>query len=110
MRMIETDKLNNGEKNNYAYGNEIIDDQGLTNINHTGGWASFATVISTYPDQKLSIILLSNNGNFDSYGRANNVARALLPGKFKPDPQRENLSSKPTVKVDDSILKKSTNT
>ncbi|HJP63957.1 MAG TPA: serine hydrolase domain-containing protein, partial [Mucilaginibacter sp.] len=43
MRMIETDKLNNGEKNNYAYGNEIIDDQGLTNINHTGGWASFAT-------------------------------------------------------------------
>lgn len=110
MRMIETDKLNNGEKNNYAYGNEIIDDQGLTNINHTGGWASFATVISNYPDQKLSIILLSNNGNFDSYGRANNVARALLPGKFKPGPQRENLGSKPTVKVDESILKKYTNT
>ena len=87
-RMIETDKLNNGDKNNYAYGNEVMDDQGLLNINHTGGWAGFLTVISTYPAQRISIILLSNNGNFDSYGKANNVARALFGGKFKTDSQR----------------------
>jgi hypothetical protein len=89
---------------------EVIDDQGLRNINHTGGWASFSTVISNYPDQKLSIILLSNNGGFDSYGRANNVARALMDNKFKPGPKREDLGSKPTVKVDTSILRKYTNT
>ncbi|HZX57229.1 MAG TPA: serine hydrolase domain-containing protein [Mucilaginibacter sp.] len=113
MRMIETDKLNNGEKNNYAYGNEVMDDQGLLNINHTGGWASFATVISNYPDQKISIILLSNNGSFNSYGKANNVARALLGDKFKTaglKAKSEDWGGKPTIKVDESILKKYTNT
>jgi hypothetical protein len=112
MRMIETDKLNNGEKNDYAYGNEVMDDQGLLNINHTGGWASFATVISTYPSEKISIILLSNNGNFDSYGTAKDMARALFVGKFKPStgPVREDLSHKPTIKADTSILRKYTNT
>jgi len=112
-RMIETDKLNNGDKNNYAYGNEVIDDQGLLNINHTGGWASFATVISTYPSQKITIILLSNNGNFDSYGKANNVARALFGNKFNAGssgPKVVDWGGKPTVKVDESILKKYTNT
>jgi CubicO group peptidase (beta-lactamase class C family) len=111
-RMIETDKLNNGEKNNYAYGNEVMDDQGLLNINHTGGWASFATVISNYPGQKITIILLSNNGSFDSYGKANNVARALFGDKFKTGggPKKEDWGSKPTVKVDTNILRKYTNT
>ncbi|HWD87192.1 MAG TPA: serine hydrolase domain-containing protein [Mucilaginibacter sp.] len=113
MRLIETDNLNNGEKNDYAYGNEVMDDQGLLNINHTGGWASFATVISTYPSQKISIILLSNNGSFDSYGKANNVARALFGDKFKTaggSPKGVDWGSNPTVKVEASILQKYTNT
>jgi CubicO group peptidase (beta-lactamase class C family) len=112
LRMIETDKLNNGEKNSYAYGNAIIDDQGLMNINHTGGWASFATVISTYPSQRISIILLSNNGSFDSYGRANNVARALFGAQFKTGdgPKPIDWAGKSTVLVDQSILHKYTNT
>jgi len=112
-RMIETDKLNNGEKNSYAYGNSVTDDQGLMNINHTGGWAGFATVISNYPGQRISIILLSNNGNFNSYGKANNVARALFGNKFntgEPKANVVNWGSSPTVKVDGSILKKYTNT
>jgi len=110
-RMIETDTLNNGEKNTYSYGNGVTDDQGLMNIKHTGGWANFASVISTYPTEKISIILLSNNGNFD-YGSASKVARALFGSKFKQDSTSKpiDLASKPTVKVDASILQKYTNT
>ena len=111
MRMIETDKLNNGEKNTYAYGNAVIDDQGLMNINHTGGWASYATVISSYPSQGISIILLSNNGGFDSYGSANNLARALFGAQFKAsgEPKPIDWAGKSTVKVDQSVLQKYTN-
>ena len=111
MRMLETDILNNGEKNTYAYGNVVMDDQGLLNINHTGGWASFATVISTYPNQKTSIILLSNNGGFDSYGGANILARALFGTQFKAgtEPKPVDWAAKPTVTLDQSILKKYTN-
>ena len=111
MRMIETDRLNNGEKNTYAYGNEVMDDQGLLNINHTGGWASFATVISTYPSQRMSIILLSNNGSFDSYGSANKLARALLGSQFKSssEPKPVDWAGKPTVKVNPFVLQKYSN-
>jgi CubicO group peptidase (beta-lactamase class C family) len=111
MRMIETDTLNNGEKNSYAYGNEVMDDQGLININHTGGWASFATVISTYPSEKISIILLSNNGSFDSYGSANHLARSLFGAQFKKgnEPPSVDWGSKSTIKVDQSVLQKYTN-
>jgi CubicO group peptidase (beta-lactamase class C family) len=111
MRMIETDKLNNGEKNTYAYGNEVMEDQGLTNINHTGGWASFATVISTYPAQRISIILLSNNGSFDSYGRANNLARSLFGAQFKSGSESKPVdwAGKSTIKVNPSVLQKYTN-
>jgi CubicO group peptidase (beta-lactamase class C family) len=116
LRMIETDTLNNGEKNTYTYGNEVTDDQGLMNIEHTGGWANFASVISTYPTESISIIVLSNNGSFD-YGCANKVARALFGNKFKQDSAVKpsvlkpmDYGSKPTAKVDTSVLQKYTNT
>jgi len=109
-RMIETDTLNNGEKNTYTYGNGVTDDQGLMNIEHTGGWANFASVISTYPTESISIILLSNSGSFD-YGSANKVARALFGSKFKQDSAVKplDLGTKLTVKVEESVLQKYTN-
>lgn len=110
LRMIETDVLNNKQKNNYAYGLEIRDDNGVRNIQHTGGWAGFRTIISNYPDEKLSIILLSNHGNFDSFGGANAVARLFLKDKLKAGPTRPDINSLPTIKVDSSILKKYTGT
>lgn len=110
LRMIETDVLNNKQKNNYAYGLEIRDDNGVTNIQHTGGWAGFRTIISNYPDEKLSIILLSNHGNFDSFGGANAVARLFLKDKLKGGPTRPDINGLPTIKVDSAILKKYTGT
>jgi len=108
--MIETDVLNNGQKNSYAYGLEIRDDAGIRNIQHTGGWAAFRTIISNYPDEKLSIILLSNHGNFDSFGGADAVARLFLKDKLKAGPPRPDINGLPTIKVDSTILKKYTGT
>jgi len=110
MRMVETDVLNNKQKNNYAYGLDIRDDNGVRNIQHTGGWAGFRTIISNYPDEKLSIILLSNHGNFDSFGGAHAVARLFLKDKLKPDQTRPDINGLPTIKVDSGILKKYTGT
>src|SRR3569833_693513 len=106
LRMIETGKLNNGINNGYAYGLGISNANGVKNISHTGSWASYATVISTYPDEKLSIILLSNAGGFDSFGSANTVAKLFLKEQPRNGPQREDLGGKPTVNVDTVILRK----
>jgi len=106
LRMIETGKLSDGKNNNYAYGLVVAHNNGVRNISHDGGWASFATIISNYPDEKLSIILLSNSSGFDPYGNANAVAKLLLKGKTNAEPKREDLSNAPTVKVDTMTLKK----
>lgn len=109
VRMIETDELNNKQKINYAYGLDVTNDNGIRNISHNGGWAGFRTVISTYPDQKMAIILLSNNSNFNPDANANTIANLFLK-RAKPasGQNREDLSGWPTVKVDTLVLKKYT--
>jgi hypothetical protein len=109
--MIETDELNNKQKNSYAYGLEVSSNNGVRNISHTGGWAGFSTIISNYPDDKLSIILLGNTNSFNSDAKASAVAKLFLKDKIKPEQQRgPNISGLPTVKVDSIILKKYTGT
>jgi len=110
LRMIETDVLNNKQKNNYAYGLAVSDNEGIRNISHDGGWAGFATVISNYPDQKLSIILLSNINSFNPEANASAVAKLILKDKIKPGQKREDLSGLPTITVDTNLLKKYTGT
>lgn len=110
MRMTETDKLNDGNANNYAYGLAIGDDDGIKNINHTGGWASYATIISMYPDQHIGIILLGNKAGFDPSGSARSIAKMMIPVLNTPGAKREDLSKQPTVKVDTNLLKKYTGT
>jgi CubicO group peptidase (beta-lactamase class C family) len=106
VRMIETGALNNKEKINYAYGLEVSHNNGITNIAHDGGWAGFRTMISNFPDQKLAIILLSNDGNFDVYTNTNAIAKLFLKDKIQSGPKREDLSNLPTVPVDTLLLKK----
>lgn len=110
LRMIETDTLDNKQPISYAYGVDVNKSGGVTNISHDGGWAGFRTIISAYPDEKLSIILLGNNGNFNPTGNANAIAKLLL--KTKPAPSqavaREDLSKLPTLKGNLSLLNKYT--
>jgi hypothetical protein len=106
LRMIQTDTLNDGKPNHYAYGLAIGDYNGAREISHDGGWASYATNISNFPDQKIGIILLSNSGNFNADGESDAVARLLLNLKKGPEEKHKDLSKVPTVKVDSNILKK----
>jgi CubicO group peptidase (beta-lactamase class C family) len=108
-RMLQTDILTNKEKNNYAYGLFLDDnDHGLHSISHDGGWAGYRTLIKNYPDEKLSIILLSNAADFDTDARGLEVAKVFLKDKMKAGPQRENLQNVPTVKVNEKQLEKYT--
>jgi CubicO group peptidase (beta-lactamase class C family) len=108
VRMLETGELNNKKKIDYAYGLEVTNRDGLLNISHDGGWAGFRTTITNYPDQGLSIILLSNYGNFDVYSNANVIAKVFLKEQIKGEPWREDLSKLPTVKADTVLLRKYT--
>jgi len=106
LRMVQTDTLNNGKPNNYAYGLIIDKHDGMTEVSHDGGWASYATIIDNYPDQKTGIILLSNSGGFNPNSTVDAVARLILGIKAGSGTKHEDLSKLPTVKVDSNLLKK----
>jgi CubicO group peptidase (beta-lactamase class C family) len=109
LRMLEVNKLNNGENNTYAFGLGLGNMDGLPIVAHTGGWAGYRTVIMNFPGENLSIILLGNNGDFDSHGTAGNVARAILKGKMKPQPgATDNIKALPTIKLKESLATKFT--
>jgi len=55
-----TDKLSNGESNDYAFGVIVDDFFGNKRIQHTGGVPGFLSYAMYYPEEELTIILLTN--------------------------------------------------
>lgn len=112
MQMLEEGRLNNSTKVKYGYGLAYGLDESFRTISHTGGWASYRTVLMHYPEQQLSFIILGNAGDFDLDGTTKAVAHALLTYRVKPASTTTlaTLVSKdaPNVKVSEDILKKYT--
>ena len=59
-------KLNNGDDTGYGFGFVIGQYRGHRRISHGGSWVGFRTHIARHPEIGLTIILLSNRGDFDS--------------------------------------------
>lgn len=65
--MLQTvDLLNNGSTNNYAFGVFLDDFLGNKRIQHAGGIPGFLSNTAHYPDEDLTIVLLSNFISFIS--------------------------------------------
>jgi len=77
-RMLQTDTLNDGNKNTYAYGISISELRGTELIAHSGSWASFNTYLMLLPSYDLSIVVLNNNGRSAST-IARQIASFYLP-------------------------------
>jgi CubicO group peptidase (beta-lactamase class C family) len=58
-------RLNNGESTDYGFGWSIDDYIGHRRVRHGGSWIGFRTHIARYPDDGLSIVILSNRADFD---------------------------------------------
>ncbi len=52
--------LNSGEETTYAFGLDVDTNRGLRRVSHTGSWVGFSTVGIRYPDQRFSVVILSN--------------------------------------------------
>ena len=79
--------LNNGEKLSYAFGNDKTTYKKLNLIQHLGLTLGYRTLIRRFPDQKLAVIYLANDGNDSTYGRAEKIAELYLQGlESEPPP------------------------
>jgi CubicO group peptidase (beta-lactamase class C family) len=77
-------KLNDGTPVNYSFGNWHVEKMGVPVISHLGLAGGFRTKLSRYPEQKIDVVFLSNDGDDATYGRAGKLEKLFLPFKDSP--------------------------
>lgn len=100
--MLSTHTLNNGEENEYAFGNIIDRHQGFKEILHSGGLLGITCKISRFPTEHFTIIYLGNgsqNKNDDLYPIANLFLideKLQVPAKTKKEEMTGHSFPKPS--------------
>ncbi|MEX2122980.1 MAG: serine hydrolase domain-containing protein [Woeseia sp.] len=56
--------LNNGEATDYGFGWRLDEYDGRRRVRHGGSWIGFRTHYARYPEDRLSIVILSNRADF----------------------------------------------
>jgi len=85
--MMQTvDPLNNGEENNYAFGVVIENFNGHRSVGHGGSIGGFRANIITYPDEELSIAILTNFSSAPSGQKLNAISKILLGEPVEEEP------------------------
>ncbi|HUP90515.1 MAG TPA: serine hydrolase [Longimicrobiales bacterium] len=85
-QMQQRGVLNKGDTLNYASGLVIWKDRGLNAISHGGADAGFRTSVSYYPEVETGIILLGNEGGFNTAQVSDDVAEAFFGDRMTTTP------------------------
>jgi hypothetical protein len=84
--LTSPETLNSGEKNSYAFGMWRDEYKGLPIIMHSGNIQSgYRSRIHSFPEQKFTVIALSNNMAILPSTIADKLADIYLEGQLKPD-------------------------
>lgn len=82
--LIESQQpIPNSEIKTYGFGLELEDVLGRTSVHHAGGTYGFHSQTFRFPNEKLTIFIMSNNGNISSNLIAKEIAKFLLPKTTK---------------------------
>jgi CubicO group peptidase (beta-lactamase class C family) len=77
--------LTGGQKMDYGFGVWRQEYKGLTVIKHSGNMSGFRAQIVSFPEQKLTVIALSNNSAILPRVIVEKLADIYLEGQLKPD-------------------------
>jgi hypothetical protein len=104
-RMLEKGKLNSGEELNYACGLELGEYRGLQTVKHNGHSAGYRSSIVRFPEQRFTVIVLSNLSTSNPEVMARKVADLYLSDKLAPrvPAAGRKLDSRTEVKVDPKL-------
>jgi len=76
-------RLNDGFENEYAQGLFVTSYKGVREVSHGGSTAGYQTFVARFPDERLSIAVLSNVSSSGANRLAHQVAEIFLAGKLK---------------------------
>lgn len=98
--------LNDGDTISYAFGQGVGRYRGLKAVTHGGSWAGFRTYLMRFPEQHVSVTVLSNFAGFNPTFTARSVADIYLGDLMSGNAQR--LGREPVereeVAVDPAML------
>jgi len=86
--IYEGAQLNNGESTHYGLGWDVGAFHGHRKIGHGGSWVGFRTNIARYPEENLTIVVLTNRADGNAERYVNKISSIFLPGRgntFVPD-------------------------
>jgi len=98
-------RLNDGTAIDYAFGLSISTYKGLKLISHGGSFVGYKAHYIQFPEQKFSVVILSNLGSFEPERIARRIADVYLADQFTESKEKvereEGLSpkTKPTLKT-----------
>ena len=106
-QMEERAVLNKGDTISYAFGQGISKYKGIRLIVHDGGDAGYRTTLLRIPEQKYSIVVLSNLGSFNPGQFARQLADIYLKEYFTEEPEKADTNKEVSraVKVNEAQLK-----
>ena len=89
-QMEQVGELNSGEKLKYAFGLMVNTYRGLKAVSHGGSWYGYRAQMLRFPEQRFSVICLSNLGSFNPEVLCKKVADIYLENQFLeegPEPE-----------------------
>ncbi|MCE5209469.1 MAG: beta-lactamase family protein [Chloroflexi bacterium] len=84
-RILETTRLNNGELIPYAFGLTVEKYRGMNRVEHAGNNGGYSAEFARFPEQKLTLICLSNSSLVSAPNIAMRAADILLGEYFTAD-------------------------
>jgi CubicO group peptidase (beta-lactamase class C family) len=100
-RRIETRKLNNGSANNYGAGiTNNVANSGFRVYSHSGATAGYRAMLMYYPQKKLSIAILSNDGEFAPVKAGYDISDIFLGHGPEQAPTPKLADPKPDISYD----------
>jgi CubicO group peptidase (beta-lactamase class C family) len=94
--------LNDGEKLEYAFGLSIGEYRGLDIVEHGGSLGGYRAEFLRFPEQRFSVIILSNLSSIVPSRLARQVADLYLADDFgeeKPEPERRAVKKPVTIDI-----------
>ena len=82
-------KLNNGKSFGGALGQFVGNYKGLNEIQHGGADAGYRSFLTRFPDEKFSVIVLSNAAEFNTGSMAHKIVDIYLSDKLKAESRKE---------------------
>lgn len=98
-KLLFTAQLNNGFKTNYGFGVRVDDYFGKKVIQHGGSVGGFRAIARSFPQEHLSIIILSNYSKSSIVSKTNKISDIFLD-------KSKNLPIKETKKIAQTPIKK----